>query len=184
MIEMLEWYNILFFLCLGIFVIKLFISLIFGDMDVDFDFDGDIDFDISSVFSFKGALHFLLGFSSYLAAVAHFDTNYSFEPYKFNTGDYILAIGCGLLFMIVLFYLYKLMMKLNHYNDEEINLNGYKCTILGKISEDSDSNEYSYYVLVNTPAGSRKINVLSYERDLVIGNEYKIFINENGFYCI
>lgn len=184
MIEMLEWYNILFFLCLGIFVIKLIISLILGDIDVDFDFDGDIDFDISSVFSFKGVLHFLLGFSSYLATVAHFDTNYSFDPYKFNTGDYILAVSCGLLFMIVLFYLYKLMMKLNHYNTNEIDLNGYKCTILGKNSMDPETHEYSYYVLVNTPMGSRNITVLSFEGDFTIGSEHKIYMNEHGIYCI
>ena len=65
MIEMLEWYNILFFLCLGIFVIKLFISLIFGDMDVDFDFDGDIDFDISSVFSFINPFFKSLSFKNW-----------------------------------------------------------------------------------------------------------------------
>ena len=182
---MLEWYNILFFTCLAIFLIKMVITLFLGDADVDFDVDGDVDFDVSSMVSFKGVLHFLLGFSSYLAAVAHFDTSFAlFGPYKFSIGDYIMAIGCGFLFMLALFYLYKLMMKLNHYNTDEIDLNGYTCTILGMNFINPDDNECSYYVLVNTPVGSRKINVLAYDNDLIIGSEHQIYRNEQGIYCI
>ena len=70
----MAWYTILFINVLSLFIVKLAISLFAGDIDMDVDFDGDSDFDTSSAFSFKGVLHFLVGFSSYLFARAHTDT--------------------------------------------------------------------------------------------------------------
>ena len=64
----MEWYTILFIVVMSLFVIKLIISIFGGDFDMDVDFDGNTDFDSSSAFSFKGLLHFLVGFSSYLFA--------------------------------------------------------------------------------------------------------------------
>lgn len=179
----MAWYYILFFTALIFFVIKFLLTLIAGDVDFDVDIDGDVDFDMSSLFSFKGVLHFILGFSTYLSLIARYNTNGN-EVYTFNISQYIIGICIGLIFSIGLFYLYKLMMKFNHYNNSELDLNGYTCTILGKNSVNLDSNEHSYYVLVNTPVGSRKINVLSFNDNLTIGGEYKIFINEQGIYCI
>ena len=185
----MAWYNILFFAVLIFFVLKLVLTLFFGDTDVDFDADGDIDFDLSSLFSFKGVLHSLLGFSTYLASVAHFDnTSIGFdESYNFSIGNYILAVVIGLIFSVVLFYLYKLMMKLNHYNDQNLDVNGYKCTILisnGIVDTQDHNHAYSYTVLVNTEVGSRKINVLSNKKNLEIGSEHKILMNEQGIYFI
>ncbi len=62
----MAWYTILFITVMSLFIIKLAISLFAGDIDIDIDFDGDSDFDTSSAFSFKGLIHFLMGFSSYL----------------------------------------------------------------------------------------------------------------------
>ena len=181
----MEWYNILFFFVLSIFVIKLVITLFFGDTDIDFDVDGDIDFDISSMFSFKGILHFLLGFSSYLAAVAHFNDTYQVygESYQFSIANYILGIIIGFIFMFGLYYIYQLVMKFNHYNNENINVNGYTGTVLIKHGQ-VNTNEYGYTLLVNTPMGSRKISVLSTKSDINIGDEHKIYMNEQGIYCI
>ena len=75
----MEWYNILFFVTLAFFIIKTIISFVFGDIDIDFDADGDVDFDVSSMLSFKGILHFLLGFSTYLAALARFNNVQTFH---------------------------------------------------------------------------------------------------------
>lgn len=180
----MEWYNILFFSVLAIFIVKTILSLVFGDTDIDFDADGDVDFDISSMLSFKGILHFLLGFSSYLAAVAKYDiANLYFDAYKFSWVQYIFAVLIGLGFSYVLFELYKLMMKFNHYNDEILDVNNYIGTVLtnnGKVEPDT----YSYMILVHTPIGSRKIIVLSSESDIKIGSQHKIFMNEQGIYCI
>ena len=98
---------------------------------MDFDSDGDIDFDISSMLSFKGILHFLLGFSSYLAATVRFDKTYNnIGTYQFTWDNYVVAFIVGLAFMYGLWHLYKFMGKLNHYNLNNLDVNGYNATIL------------------------------------------------------
>lgn len=189
----MAWYYILFFAALIFFLIKFTLTLFAGDIDFDVDVDGDVDFDVSSMFSFKGILHFILGFSSYLSIVAKMNT-VSNEVYIFSWGQYIVGICVGILFMIGLFYLYKGMMKLNHYNSENINVDGYTCSILinnGLVDIDESDEElgghghaYSYTVLVNTEIGSRKINILSKIENLPIGSEHKIYKNEQGIYYI
>ena len=71
----MDWYYILFVIVFVIFIIKNIISWIAGEIDVDFDLDENIDYDISSMFSFKGIIHFLLGFSSYLSLNGYFYGN-------------------------------------------------------------------------------------------------------------
>ena len=88
----MAWYYILFFSVVAFFIIKTILSWMFGDVDVDFDADGDIDFDISSMISFKGVLHFLLGFSTYLAATARFDRTYdALGTYQFTAWHFVIA---------------------------------------------------------------------------------------------
>lgn len=180
----MEWYYILFFSVFAFFIFKSVISWMLGDTDIDFDTDGDIDFDVSALFSFKGILHFLLGFSTYLAATARFDRTYDgIGTYQFTWYNYVTAFIIGLAFMYGLWHLYKLMMKFNHYNTEDINLNNYKCTILinnGQI----ENNLTSYTVLVNTELGSRKINVVSNKENLQIGSEHIITKNVQNIYYI
>ena len=89
----MSWHIILFLTCLCFFIIKTLISFFVGDTDIDFDVDGDIDFDISTLFSFKGILHFLLGFSSFLTVEEKFG-----EVSSMNTYHYLIAIVIGLIF--------------------------------------------------------------------------------------
>lgn len=49
----------------GIFILQFIISWVAGELDVDVDFDGDADFDIGDVVSFKGLIHFLMGFGGW-----------------------------------------------------------------------------------------------------------------------
>ena len=179
----MAWYFILFYIMFAFFIIKSIISWVFGDLDVDFDLDGDVDFDISSLFSFKGIIHFLLGFSSYLCLIAKVNNFGSHEIYHFTVINYISAVLVGILLMVLLYFAYKFAMKLNHDTTEEINLDGYNATILtynGEIQE----LEYSYTVLVNTPNGSKKIDVISHNRKLKNGSIHPIHINEQGIYYI
>lgn len=46
----------------GIFLLQFVISVFFGDLDMDVDGDANADFDLGSLFSFKGLVHFLIGF--------------------------------------------------------------------------------------------------------------------------
>ena len=62
----MAWYTILFITVFLLFAVKLIISWSAGDFEMDVDLDGIDDFDVSGAFSFKGLVHFLLGFSSYL----------------------------------------------------------------------------------------------------------------------
>lgn len=169
----MSWYIILFLTCLCFFIIKTLISFFAGDTDIDFDVDGDIDFDISTLFSFKGILHFLLGFSSFLTVEEKFG-----EVSSMSTYHYLIAIVIGLIFTICLFYLYKLMMKLNHSNSNEIDINGCKCSILTNL------NDGHYKVLVHTPVGLLEKIITSNDHNLKIGSEHKISKNEQGIYYI
>ena len=160
----MDWYYILFAIVFTIFIIKTIISWVAGEVDVDFDLDGDIDFDISSMFSFKGILHFLMGFSSYLSVVAYFDTN------KFSTLDYINSICIGILFMVGLWYLYKLMMKFNHINHDNPDFSGMDCTVLTNLGNGS------YVVMINTPQGSFKktMNHMTNDKKISVGSRLRI----------
>lgn len=164
----MAWYYILFFTVCAFFIIKMLLTLVLGDtdIDVDFDADGDIDFDLSAVFSFKGALHFLLGFSSYLAAIARFKTNFN----NFDVTDYVVAVSVGVLFMYGLFYLYKLMMKLNHGNVDNYDLHGCSCTVLVNLGGGD------YDVLVETPGGLYKktVHSINYDDNIPIGTKMVI----------
>ena len=59
--------NVYFFAALvstGIFLLQFILSIFFGSMDTDIDVnaDGNADIDMSSVLSFKGLIHFCMGF--------------------------------------------------------------------------------------------------------------------------
>ena len=189
----MAWYYILFFAALIFFLIKFTLTLIAGDVDFDVDVDGDVDFDVSSLFSFKGVLHFILGFSSYLSLIAKMNT-ISNEVYVFSFGQYVIGVCIGILFMVGLYYLYKVMMKLNHYNNTNFDVNNYLCTILishGLVDIDAPAPDgsghdhaYAYTVLINTEVGSRKITVLSEKGNLSIGSEHRIYVNNEGIYYI
>ena len=179
----MSWYYILFTVVFCFFLIKTIISWIFGDIDIDFDLDGDVDFDISSMFSFKGILHFLLGFSAYLSLIATFN-EVGNETYHFSIIHYLIAIFVGIIFTITLFYLYNLMMKLNHSNDNIISLNNYTATVLINNGYDTTNNLTIYTVNILTETGIRKINVYSEKPNLKIGENYKIYVDEKNRYCI
>lgn len=174
----MEWFSICFYACLIFFLLKTIISWVFGEFDVDFDADGDVDFDVSSMFSFKGVLHFALGFFSFLQFAAKFKyTNDA--AVTFSVGDYISAILIGILFAFVLFYLYKIMMKLNHYASSEIDIAGCSCTIMINIG-----NEY-YDVLVKTPRGNIKMTLKALPgcSNYKIGSKHTI-VKVDGEYII
>jgi membrane protein implicated in regulation of membrane protease activity len=85
----------------GIFIIRFVLSWIGGD----FEMDADADIDVSDVVSFKGATHFLMGASGWLAGKSYFTHNVEWY-------DYIAAIALGLLFVVILYFVYKFMMSL------------------------------------------------------------------------
>lgn len=92
----------------GIFLLQFFISLFLGDVDVDVDGDATADSDLGSVFSFKGLVHFLIGFGW---------TKVFFVGESWKT--YLGAVLVGLVFVFVMFYVYVLAFRLQKYRAPE-----------------------------------------------------------------
>ena len=94
----MEWYYVLGIISYGIFIVQFILSnLGFGDTDIDIDLDGDVDFDVSDLVSFKGLIHFLMGFSGWLMLSG-----------TVNVFTVIIAIILGIGFMVD-----KVCMKFN-----------------------------------------------------------------------
>ena len=94
----MAWYEIMLLISGGLFVIFSVISLLFGELDMDFD--GGPDAILSDVFSFRGLLHFCIGFSLVLTLMQEVT---------------VISIACsvitGLIFSVVLYFLYQFIYK-------------------------------------------------------------------------
>ena len=89
----------------GIFIIRFILSWVGGDFDVDMDVDTDLD--LGDVVSFKGITHFLMGFFGWLSVK-------SFTTHNVMWYDYLIAFVLGVIFVIILYYVYKFLMKLEN----------------------------------------------------------------------
>lgn len=99
----MEWYYILGMISYGIFIIQFILSNFgWGDTDLDVDFDGEADFDVSDLLSFKGLIHFAMGFSGWLMITG-----------KVTASTISVAAIIGLMFMLILYGVYRICMKLN-----------------------------------------------------------------------
>ena len=85
----------------SIFIIRFILSWVGGDFDVE------TDVDVSDVVSFKGFTHFLMGFSGWLSVK-------SFTTHNIMWYDYLIAFVLGVIFVIILYYVYKFLMKLEN----------------------------------------------------------------------
>ena len=83
----------------SIFIIRFILSW----RGADFDIDADID--ISDVVSFKGLTHFLMGFSGWLSVKSYITHNVMWY-------DYLIALILGVIFVILLYFVYKLLISL------------------------------------------------------------------------
>lgn len=116
--------NVYFFAALvstGIFLLQFILSIFFGSMDTDIDVnaDGNADIDMSSVLSFKGLIHFCMGFGWFM---------YLCQP-PYIVLHYLGAVISGSFFVFVLAWIYKLCYKLKQENKPEQGeeLIGRKC---------------------------------------------------------
>ena len=94
-----QFYYLITAILYGVFIIRFILSWI----GVDYDVDADLD--LSDVVSFKGVTHFLMGVFSWLSLA-------SYTKHNILWYDYLIAFIVGIIFILVLFYVYKLMMKL------------------------------------------------------------------------
>ena len=83
----------------SIFIIRFILSWIGADFDID------ADIDIGDVVSFKGLTHFLMGFSGWLSVKSYITHNVMWY-------DYLIALILGVIFVILLYFVYKLLISL------------------------------------------------------------------------
>ena len=99
----MEWYYILGIISYSIFIIQFCLSFTGGDTELDVDLDGATDFSVSDLVSFKGLIHFLMGFSGWLMV-----TKSTFIV------NLIIAFCVGIGFVFILYCVYKLIMQLQY----------------------------------------------------------------------
>ena len=166
----MTWYTILFISTFLLFAVRLIISWFFGDMDLDVDLDGTDDADVSGVFSFKGILHFLMGFSSFLFLRANMASVDKINgAVHFGILDYMWATVVGVILMFLLFYGYKLALKAN---SESVTPNDLLHGCNGTI--DTNLGNGQYWVLAHTAAGSVNVRAFYSSDDLEIGLKVKL----------
>ena len=83
----------------SIFIIRFILSWVGADFDVE------ADVDVSDIVSFKGLTHFLMGFSGWLSVKSYITHNVMWY-------DYLIALILGVIFVILLYFVYKLLISL------------------------------------------------------------------------
>jgi hypothetical protein len=160
----------------GTFIIRFILSWIGGDFDVDTDVDTDLD--LSDVVSFKGATHFLMGMFGWLSVKG-------FITHNIQWYDYLIGFILGIIFVVILFYIYKFMMKLESkptilFGEDLI---GHQGTVYLKEYEDLDTGWKHYIITVNNGNGTVELSAIS-TKSFRTGDSITIFDFENSYYLI
>ena len=160
----------------AVFIIRFILSWIGGDFDLDMDADGDVD--LGDVVSFKGATHFLMGFFGWLSTKLM--TSHTILWY-----DYVIAFFMGLVFFIILLYIYKFMMKLECKPTLLFgkDLIGHQGTIYLKEYEDLDSKISHYTITVNNGNGTVELSAIS-PKNFRTGDSVTIQDFKDSYYLI
>jgi hypothetical protein len=98
----MAWYVIVLIASSVLFLLTTIGSLFFGNIDIDLDADVDVDsgFLLSDVISFKGLIHFAIGFSLVLTLMQ-----------EVTIVSVSIGVITGVIFVAVLFFLYKLIFE-------------------------------------------------------------------------
>ena len=155
----------------GIFIVRFILSWIGGDFEID------ADLDISDVVSFKGVTHFMMGLSGWLSIK-------SFTTHNVQWYDFIIAFIIGLIFVVILFYVYKLMLKLE--SKPEIlsgkELIGHSGKVYIYDYYDIDNGLYHYTITTNNGIGTIELPAVS-TSEFHIGDTV-VLCDYNGSYYL
>lgn len=146
-----------------IFLIQFIMSVFFGDLDTD------VDTDLGSVVSFKGFTHFCIGMGWYMYISQGTDIT-----------SYGIGIFIGLVFVFVLWYLYKKAYQLQKENKPEKPeaLLGRECEIYSR-----NGNRYVVQIAIN--GALREMDVRSLEnKEYRTGDKTVICKVESGIMYI
>ena len=92
----MAWYVIVLIVSCALFLFSTIGSLFFGGLDLDADTDVGSDLTFGDIFSFKGLIHFTIGFSLSLTLMK-----------EFSLVSATVGVITGIVFVLVLYYLYK-----------------------------------------------------------------------------
>ena len=154
----------------SIFIIRFILSWVGADFDVE------ADVDVSDVVSFKGLTHFLMGFSGWLSVK-------SYTTHNVMWYDYLIALILGVIFVILLYFVYKLLISLE--TKPQI-LSGKQ--LIGKtgkiyvILEPEDSIK-KYIITVGNGLGTQEYQAKS-NNSYKLGDEVVISDYVNAYYII
>ena len=159
--------------CTGWFVVQFILSIIFGvGSEVDIDGDSSADLDLSDLISFKGLIHFGIGYSWWM--VTH-STNVTWVTHA-------IAFGLGILVMLILWATYWGLSKLKK---EIIPETGE--TLIGKTGEVYTKNPYTgeYTLIVEVNGAKREVfGVRSKSNEILPGQSTVIREYIDGKYYI
>ena len=96
----MAWYVIVLIASSGLFLLTTIGSLFFGDMDLNADVDVGSGLDLGDLISFKGLVHFTIGFSLALTLMK-----------EFSLLSATVGVVTGIVFVLVLYYLYKTLFE-------------------------------------------------------------------------
>lgn len=171
----MEWYYILGIISYGIFLLQFGLSFIGGDTevdsDIDVDFDGEGDFSFSDLISFKGLIHFLMGLSGWLMVTG-----------KVTVINVFFACIIGFLFVLILYYIYKLALSLQSVPTKKngIELVGYPATIY--LTMENISEKHCICTIYNGGV-TEEINCVA-SSPVKVGDIRIILDYKNGIYYI
>ena len=154
----------------SIFIIRFILSWIGADFDID------ADVDIGDVVSFKGLTHFLMGFSGWLSVKSYITHNVMWY-------DYLIALILGVIFVILLYFVYKLLISLETkpqilFGKQLIGKTGKIYVIL----EPEDSIK-KYIITVGNGLGTQEYPAKS-NNSYKLGDEVVISDYVNAYYII
>ena len=98
----MAWYVIVLIVSASLFIITSISSMFFGSMDMDVDTGLDVGsgLTLGDMISFKGLIHFTIGFSLSLTLMK-----------EFSLLSASVGVATGIVFVLVLYYLYKTLFE-------------------------------------------------------------------------
>ena len=156
----------------AIFIVRFILSWIGGD----FELDADTDLDVSDVVSFKGLTHFLMGSTGWLSVKSLITHNIMWY-------DYLIAFMLGVIFVIILYFVYKFLMTLESKPGYQkgTHLVGYTVKIYACVGKDGEY--YKYSAGISIPSGTMDLATKS-KTKYNIGDVATISGYENAYYII
>lgn len=163
----MEWYYILGIVSYGIFLLQFCLSFIGGDIDVDFDREADFSF--SDLISFKGLIHFLMGFSGWLM------TTQRVTPFNI-----VVACIIGFALVLILYYVYKLALNLQSIPTRKCGIELIGSTVTIYITMEDISENYCICTICNGGITEE----ISCVAPVKVGDKRIILNYKNGIYLI